>query len=117
MFPFRLSRERMKIRLIAALLLAACCSIPGWPQDGAALYRSKCLACHGATGAGKAALKGTNLLADAVRNSSDVDLTEAIAQGGKKKLASHAYQAKGLKSAEIQALVKYVRTLQSKQKP
>ena len=107
----------MKSRLIAVLLLASGCSIPGGAQDGAALYRSKCLACHGATGAGKPALKGTNLLTDAARNASDADLTEAIAQGGKKKLASHAYETKGLKPADIQALVKYVRTLQSKQKP
>jgi mono/diheme cytochrome c family protein len=107
----------MKTRLIALLLLASACSIPGSAQDGAALYRSKCLACHGATGAGKAALKGTNLLADAAKNATDADLTAAIAQGGTKKLASHAYQTKGVKPAEIQALVKYVRTLQSKQKP
>jgi mono/diheme cytochrome c family protein len=106
----------MKTHLIALWLLASACTIPVRAQDGAALYRSKCLACHGATGAGKSALKGTNLLADAVRKASDADLTEAIAQGGKKKLASHSFQTKGMKPAEIQALVKYVRTIQSKQK-
>ncbi len=107
----------MKIHLIGALLLASGCSIAGSAQDGAALYRSKCLACHGTDGGGRPAIQGTNLLADAVKNASDADLTEAIARGGKKKLTSHAYETKGIKPAEIQELVKYVRTLQSKQKP
>ena len=99
------------------MLLASGCSIAGSAQDGAALYRSKCLACHGTDGGGRPAIQGTNLLADAVKNASDADLIEAIARGGKKKLASHAYETKGVKPAEIQELVKYVRTLQSKQKP
>jgi mono/diheme cytochrome c family protein len=106
----------MKTRLIVLLLLVCGCVVPGTAQDGAALYRSKCIACHGPTGAGKPALKGTNLLADAAKNAADADLTDAIAKGGKNKIASHAYESKGLKPAEIQALVKYVRTLQSKQK-
>jgi len=107
----------MKIHFLGALLLAAGCAIPNQAQDGAALYRSKCVACHGATGAGRPAIPGTNLLAEAARKASDADLTEAIARGGKKKLASHAYETKGVKPAEIEALVKYVRTLQAKQKP
>jgi mono/diheme cytochrome c family protein len=106
----------MNLQFFAALLLASCCAIPVAAQDGAALYRSKCLACHGATGAGKSALKGTNLLTDAAKKASDEDLANAIASGGKNKLASHAFANKGVKPAEIQALVKYVRTLQSKQK-
>jgi mono/diheme cytochrome c family protein len=116
MFSFCPSGERVKIPLLAAVLLVSGCSIPGSAQDGAALYRSKCLACHGTDGAGRAALQGTDLLADAVRSASDADLTETIAGGGKKKLASHAYQTKGVKPEEIQALVKYVRALQSKKK-
>jgi mono/diheme cytochrome c family protein len=107
----------MKHRFIFVLLLVSFGSIPGSAQDGAALYRSKCLACHGASGAGKPALKGTNLLADAARKATDAALTETVARGGKNKIASHAYENKGLKPAEIQMLVQYVRTLQSKQKP
>jgi len=107
----------MKLYFLGALLLAAGCTIPGAAQDGAALYRSKCLACHGATGAGRTAIQGSNLLTEAARKASDAELTEAIARGGKKKLASHAYETKGVKPAEIEALVKYVRTLQSKQQP
>ena len=106
----------MKNRFVAALLFAACCAAPAAAQDGAALYRAKCLACHGATGAGKPALKGTDLLTDAAKKAGDQELADAIATGGKKKIASHAFAGKGVKPAEIQALVKYVRSLQSKQK-
>jgi mono/diheme cytochrome c family protein len=106
----------MKIQLIGTLLLTSGCSVTGSAQDGAALYRSKCLACHGTDGGGRPAIKGSNLLTDAVKDASDAELTEAIARGGEKKLASHAYETKGVKPEEIQLLVKYVRTLQSKPK-
>jgi mono/diheme cytochrome c family protein len=114
MLPFRLSRKWVRLGL--ALIVVGCGAVPGRAQDGAALYKSKCLVCHGATGSGKASLPGTNLLADAGRKASDAELTEAIAQGGQKKLASHAFANKGMKPAEIQALVGTIRTLQSKQK-
>jgi mono/diheme cytochrome c family protein len=114
MLPFRLSRKWVRLGL--ALIVAGCGAVSGRAQDGAALYKSKCLVCHGAMGSGKASLPGTNLLADAARKASDAELTDAIAQGGPKKLASHAFANKGLKPTEIQALVGTIRTLQSKQK-
>jgi mono/diheme cytochrome c family protein len=104
----------MNTRSIFALLLSLCAAVPMVAQDGAALYRSKCLVCHGANGAGRAALKGTDLLSDAARKASDGDLTESIAHGGKDKNASHSFESKGLTSSDIQALVKYVRVLQAK---
>jgi mono/diheme cytochrome c family protein len=114
MLPFRLSRKWMTP--VLALIAVACGAVPGRAQDGAALYKTKCLVCHGATGSGKSSLAGTNLLADAARKASNAELTNAIAQGGQNKLASHAFASKGVKPAEIQALVGYIRTLQSKQK-
>jgi mono/diheme cytochrome c family protein len=117
MYALCVGGERMRIPVVATMLLITSCSTPGSAQDGAALYQSKCVACHGPTGSGRTALKGTNLLTDSVRNASDAGLTEAIARGGPQKLASHAYETKGVKPEEIQALVKYVRTLQSKIKP
>jgi mono/diheme cytochrome c family protein len=111
-----LSRKRMKVRVVLVLLAGACGLAAGNAQDGAALYRSKCLVCHGTRGEGKAALPGTNLLTDTARKATDLEMAESIAQGGTKKLASHAFQNKGVKPPDIQALVKYIRTLQSKQK-
>ena len=107
----------MKVVLTAVWLLISGCLISSSAQDGAALYQSKCIACHGTTGSGKTALKGTNLLADEVRNASDADLTEAIARGGKNRRSSHAFETKGMKPDEIQMLVRYIRALQSKKKP
>ena len=110
-------RIRRTVPMLCAVLLVSSCSIPTRAQDGAALYRSKCLACHGVTGAGSPAIKGTNLLTDLAKKSSDAELTEAIARGGKDKIATHAYEKKDVTPDQIQALVKYVRELQSKQKP
>jgi len=113
----------MKIRvlrtlpLLSALWLVSCWSIPTSAQDAAAHYRSKCLACHGVTGEGRPAIKGSNLLTDAAKKRSDAELTEAIARGGKEKIATHAYEKQGVTPDQVQALVKYVRELQSKQKP
>jgi mono/diheme cytochrome c family protein len=104
------------IAFVGASLLATSCSVPTRAQDGAALYRSKCLACHGETGAGRPTIKGTNLLTEAAKNASDAELTESIAQGGKNKNAAHAYETRGVSRDQVQALVKYVRELQSKQK-
>jgi mono/diheme cytochrome c family protein len=102
---------------LGAGLLISSCSIPMPAQDGATLYRSKCLACHGETGAGRPAIKGSNLLTDAAKKRSDAELSLAIAQGGENKNAAHAYETKGVTPNQVQALVKYVRELQSKQKP
>ena len=113
----------MKVRILrtvsimGALWLVSSCSIPTRAQDGAALYRSKCLACHGGAGEGRPAIKGSNLLTDAAVKRSDAELTEAIARGGKDKIATHAYEKQGVTADQVQALVKHVRELQSKQKP
>lgn len=81
-------------------------------EDGAALYQAKCTACHGATGAGKPAMKGTNLLTDEVKKRTDAQLTEAIASGGPKAKSSHAFDKKGVTRDQVGLLVKHVRELQ-----
>ena len=54
----------------AALILALCAAVPflGFPtraQDtGAALYKAKCTACHGADGKGETAMGKANKLRD-----------------------------------------------------
>jgi mono/diheme cytochrome c family protein len=103
------------IAFLGAGLLVTSCSVPTRAQDGATLYRSKCLACHGPTGAGRPAIKGTDLLTEAAKKATDAELTESIAHGGKNKNAAHAYEDKGVTRDQVQTLVKYVRELQSKQ--
>ena len=49
-----------------------------WAEDGAALYKSKCAACHGADGAGKPAMKAPSLISADEKKKSDADLATAI---------------------------------------
>lgn len=84
----------------------------GPAQDGAALFKTKCVACHGATGAGKPAMKGSNLLSAEAKSRTDAELGEAIAQGGTKKRAAHAYEKKGLTAEQVKLLIAHVRELQ-----
>jgi mono/diheme cytochrome c family protein len=95
------------------LLLIALAAAPlAVAQDGAALYKSKCLACHGPKGAGKPAMKGSDLLSEAAKKASDETLTNAILTGGAAKKASHAYGSKGITADQAKTLVAYIRTLQ-----
>ena len=102
----------MKIQFfcLIPLTLAPLCRA----EDAAALYKTKCASCHGATGAGKSAIKGSNLLADEVKKRTDDQLTEAIAGGGPKSKNSHAYEKKGVTRDQVGLLVKHVRELQKK---
>jgi cytochrome c6 len=78
-------------------------------QDAAALYKTKCAACHGPDGGGSAV--GTKLgvhdfhSAD-VQKQSDADLTGIIANG-KNKMPAYG---KSLKAEDISGLVAYIRS-------
>lgn len=80
-------------------------------DDGAALFKAKCAVCHGADGAGKPAIKAPSLKSDEVKAMSDADLTDAIANGGKAKKATHAFASKGLSPDQIKSLVAHIREL------
>lgn len=102
------------------LLPMACAALLGMTpaaarsEDASALYKSKCAVCHAPNGSGRKALKGSNLLADAVKQRSDTQLAEAIANGVRKGDEAHAYAKKGISSGQVQALVEYIRGLQKK---
>jgi mono/diheme cytochrome c family protein len=102
----------MRVRLTFGMLLLA--ALPLCAQEGAALYKTKCVGCHGATGEGKSALAGTNLLSAEAKKSSDADLKAMIAEGGKKAKASHAFEKKGITAKQVDSLLAYVRELQKK---
>jgi len=103
----------MKTTKIAVLVLTIAVVlfilIPGlsWAEDGAALYKAKCSACHGADGAGKPAMKAPSLIGPEAKAKSDVDLTKAIAE-----TAKHPAPVKGLAADDTKAIVAYIRTLQ-----
>lgn len=95
-----------------ALLALAVAPLVG--QEAAALYKTKCAACHGAEGAGKPALAGTNLLTAEAKKRPDAEVTAIIAEGGKKAKASHAFAKKGLTEKQVASLLGHVRQLQKK---
>lgn len=107
----RLSVRKMPIIFFLATSAFLLCTSHARAQGQAeATYKSKCLACHGADGAGSEVGKklGTrDFRSSPVQGQSDADLTQIIAKG-KNKMP--AYE-KSLKPEEIKALVAYVREL------
>jgi mono/diheme cytochrome c family protein len=96
------------------LVLLAMAAVPATSQEAAALYKTKCAGCHGAEGAGKPALAGTNLLTPEAKKRPDAEVTAMIAEGGKKAKAAHAFSKKGLTEKQVALLLGYVRQLQKK---
>jgi len=103
--------------LIVMIALALFLVLPNlsWAaDDGATLYKAKCAACHGADLAGKPAAKIPSLVSDGSKKLSDAELTDAIADGGKDKKASHAFANKGVTPDQVRMIVTYIREAQKK---
>jgi cytochrome c len=96
---------RFVVNLAAILLFA---SLAWAADDGAALYKTKCGGCHGATGEGKSAmkapaLKGANL---------DVDqVVERVTKGQSGSKAPHSKGMAGLNDEQAKAIAEYIKTL------
>ena len=102
----------MKTMKLAALILTIAVAlfmlIPNlsWAaEDGAALYKTKCAACHGADGAGKGAAK--SLVSEEAKKMSDDDMTKFLSTNPK-----HAGVAKALTPDQVKAVISHLRTLQ-----
>jgi len=110
--------KMMKLAILIAMIALALFLI--WPNlswaadDGAAIYKTKCAACHGADLAGKPAAKLPSLVSDDAKKLSDAELTDVIANGGKDKKATHAFANKGLTPDQIKMVVSYLRDAQKK---
>jgi mono/diheme cytochrome c family protein len=92
---------------LAVLLLTA--STLTWAaEDGAALYKAKCAACHGANGEGKPSMKAPPLKGSSI----EVDkLAEHILKGESTSKAPHNKGISGLNEEQAKAIAEYVRTL------
>jgi mono/diheme cytochrome c family protein len=96
-----------KITVLVVFLLIA--SAMGWAaDDGAALYKKKCAACHGATGEGKPAVKapalqGTSWEADKI--------IEHITKGEASSKPPHNKGISGLTAEQAKAIAEFVKTL------
>ena len=98
----------MKTTKIAVLVLTIAVAlfilIPSlsWADDGAALYKAKCAACHGADGAGKPAAK-----IPAIAGKDEAAVTKGITDAANAKHAS----VKSLPADDVKAIAAYVKTL------
>ena len=106
--------KRMGKGTLGFLLCAAfgVLALPAKAQTGGeALYKAKCVACHGADGKGETAVGKANKIRDL--GSADVqaqtdDVIAAIISNGKSKMPAYG---KSLKPEQIKDLVAYIRTL------
>lgn len=94
-----------KTALVTALVLLA--MVVAGPivaaEDGAALYKAKCQACHGPDGT---KMPKANLSSAEVQGKSDADLATFVGTNAK-----HNFKTKGLSDEQIKAVVAFVRTL------
>lgn len=93
---------KRSLMLLAAFALA---SSMAWAQDGAALYKSKCAACHGAMGEGKV---GPSLQKTALTKQQIDDL---LTKGAEGKKPPHGKAVSGLTADQAAAIATYVGTL------
>jgi mono/diheme cytochrome c family protein len=98
------------LTLVAALMGGMCLLSTQAKADaaaGEATFKSKCAACHGADGKGKASMPGTDLTTADVAKKSDADLTATITNGKPPKMPPY----KSLSADQIKDVVAYIRTL------
>jgi mono/diheme cytochrome c family protein len=97
------------ICLIAALILLVSAPLSILAADeGADVYKSKCLACHGEKGEGKPAIKmpavkGTTMTAE--------QIVEYITKGQAGKRMPHNNPVNGVDADQAKAVAEYVKTL------
>lgn len=110
-----ISRNVVLGMFLCAALLVLSVPIHTRAQDaGAALYKTKCAACHGPDGKGETAMGKANKLRDLgspdVQKQSDAELTTII-ENGKGKMPAYG---KSLKPEQVKDLVAYIRSLSKK---
>jgi mono/diheme cytochrome c family protein len=110
----KMSKLVILIAMIAVALFLVLPNLSWAADDGATIYKTKCAMCHGADLAGKPAAKIPSLISDESKKTSDADLTDMIANGGKDKKASHAFATKGVTPDQVKMVVAYIREAQKK---
>ena len=96
--------------LVVTIAIALFILIPNlsWAgDDGAATYKAKCAACHGADATGKPAAKIPSLVGDDVKKLSDDAFAKAVTE-----TAKHPGGIKSLTPDQVKMTVSYIRTLQ-----
>lgn len=88
------------VLMIAMALFLVVPNLAWAAEDGAALYKSKCAACHGADAAGKPAMK-----APAIKGKAEADVKKGL-EGPK-----HTALKKALNEEQVKAIATYLGTL------
>jgi len=84
-------------------------SSASWAADeGAALYKTKCAGCHGASGEGKAAMKAPALKGTSLDAS---QIAEHLTKGESTSKPPHNKGISGLSEDQAKAIADYVKTL------
>ena len=109
------TRIERTITFAVSLMTFGLMGVPAEAQNGgAALYKTKCAACHGAAGKGDPAVGKADKIRDLssadVQQQSDADLTTVIT-AGKGKMPAYG---KSLKPDQVKDLVAYIRSLAKK---
>jgi mono/diheme cytochrome c family protein len=94
------------ILTIAVALFIILPSLSWAAEDGAAIYKAKCAACHGPDGAGKPAAKIPAVKSDEVKSKSNEEIAKFLGSNPK-----HAGVAKALTPEQTKAVVDYIREL------
>jgi cytochrome c553 len=108
----RRKNEIMKTTKLVALVMTMAVAlfilIPNlaWAEDGAALYKSKCAACHGADATGKPAAKIPSLVSDDEKKKSEADVAKGVTE-----TAKHPGGVKSLSADDVKAIVTYIKSL------
>lgn len=107
---YEIMKTTKLVMLVVTIAIALFMLIPNlsWAaDDGAAIYKAKCSACHGADAAGKPAAKIPSLISDDAKKASDDDLAKSVAEKAK-----HPGTVKSLPPDQVKLAVQYVRSLQ-----
>ncbi len=102
------SRVTILVLAIAVALMIALPNLSWAGEDGAALFKAKCAACHGAAGEGKPALKAPALKGTSL---SEEKIVEFLTKGDAAKKAPHTAGVKGINEEQAKAIAKAVKEL------
>lgn len=110
----------MKKTIIGGMALSIALSVSGaaFAADGAAVYKAKCAACHGADGQGTAmapAFKGSDYL----KSAKDAEISDVITKGREGAAKKYKQFALGmpkqtLAEDEVKAVTDHLRTMAAK---
>ena len=98
----------MRTNLLIGVTLFVLLGTASYADEGAALYKTRCAACHGATGEGKPAMKAPTIKGTKL----DVNqLVDHLSKGEAASRPPHNKAMPGLKEDQAKAIAAYVKTL------